>query len=478
MALLQVGHPASLPNRKWLDDHCEEFQYEYGKIPKQIFKSISRYWAKRHLLFSRFDEGIYMNEELWYSVTPEAMAIFTAKFIKACDPSIRSVLDVFCGGGGNLIQFARFFDRAFGVEYNEINLYCAEHNCQVYGVEEKTNLKLGSWTDLVGSRYYHSLKEEIDFIFSSPPWGGPSYKKHPVYDLETELQPMGLRELLESFFAITTNVGLFLPKNSSWDQLSEVTRDLLGDEAKCRVMFVYDQDRCKGIMAFWGEAYQVQDYDFDQELEKMPYYYMSEKMRSEIDDPVQSRYQNEPKSMTGRYPERSDDDKYNQRYTAGDYSENFYDDQSDQIEAPGGEAPRAWFDPTAQLWYSIDPLTRETVYVSETAYPPQGYFLEMSLWQGTEDDLRTDYLKGQDAVKKVDATTGAATDSNTSSGSDQTFTDAYDDTHDMVDQLDLSPRGENTKHNFLHLSDEDSTDTPGSDDDGPPEESSSKLRKY
>lgn len=33
-----------------------------------------KYWAQRKRLFSKFDEGIKLDKESWYSVTPEAIA--------------------------------------------------------------------------------------------------------------------------------------------------------------------------------------------------------------------------------------------------------------------------------------------------------------------------------------------------------------------------------------------------------------------
>lgn len=39
-------------------------------LPRKLWK----YWLQRYTLFSRFDEGVMMDEEGWYSVTPEVLA--------------------------------------------------------------------------------------------------------------------------------------------------------------------------------------------------------------------------------------------------------------------------------------------------------------------------------------------------------------------------------------------------------------------
>lgn len=72
-------------------------------LPPEIIndKSLLKYWYKRFSLFSKFDQGIKLDKESWFSVTPEKVAIHTAERLK-CD----IIVDAFCGCGGNSIQFA------------------------------------------------------------------------------------------------------------------------------------------------------------------------------------------------------------------------------------------------------------------------------------------------------------------------------------------------------------------------------------
>jgi trimethylguanosine synthase len=63
-------------------------------------------FAQRTRYFSRYDEGCLFDEEGWYSVTPEAIAVQIAERCR-CDV----VLDAFCGIGGNAIAFARTCER-------------------------------------------------------------------------------------------------------------------------------------------------------------------------------------------------------------------------------------------------------------------------------------------------------------------------------------------------------------------------------
>lgn len=73
---------------------------------------MKKFWQKRYYLFSKFDRGVLVDDESWYSVTPEPMAKHIAQRVaeRAGDLSKEdkaNVLDAFCGVGGNLIQFGK-----------------------------------------------------------------------------------------------------------------------------------------------------------------------------------------------------------------------------------------------------------------------------------------------------------------------------------------------------------------------------------
>lgn len=77
-------------------------------LPAEIAgdKSMFKYWYRRFMLFSRFDQGVRLDRESWFSVTPETVAAHTAQRCK-CD----LIVDAFCGAGGNTIQFAMTCER-------------------------------------------------------------------------------------------------------------------------------------------------------------------------------------------------------------------------------------------------------------------------------------------------------------------------------------------------------------------------------
>ncbi|VEU24092.1 DEKNAAC105385 [Brettanomyces naardenensis] len=106
-------------------------------VERMFTGPMKKYWRSRYRLFSRYDEGIILTKELWFSVTPEDIAMFIAKFIStAFKGNCHSILDLFCGGGGNTIQFLRYFERVYGLDSNPMHLQCSLNNANVYFDEE------------------------------------------------------------------------------------------------------------------------------------------------------------------------------------------------------------------------------------------------------------------------------------------------------------------------------------------------------
>eukprot|EP01018_Ginkgo_biloba_P030097 Gb_12342 [translate_table: standard] len=69
---------------------------------EELSISIIKYWCQRYQLFSRFDKGVKLDEEGWFSVTPEVLAKHHAARSRT-----GTVIDCFTGVGGNAIQFAQ-----------------------------------------------------------------------------------------------------------------------------------------------------------------------------------------------------------------------------------------------------------------------------------------------------------------------------------------------------------------------------------
>uniref|UniRef100_A0A6I8PCG9 Trimethylguanosine synthase n=1 Tax=Ornithorhynchus anatinus TaxID=9258 RepID=A0A6I8PCG9_ORNAN len=172
---------------------------------------LAKYWAQRYRLFSRFDEGIKLDREGWFSVTPEKIAEHIAGRVEQsfnCD----IVVDAFCGVGGNAIQFALAGKRVIAIDIDPVKIDLARNNAQVYGVADRLELICGDFLLLAPN-----LKADV--VFLSPPWGGPDYATAEIFDIRTMMSPDGF-EIFSLSRKITNNIVYFLPRNADVDQNS------------------------------------------------------------------------------------------------------------------------------------------------------------------------------------------------------------------------------------------------------------------
>ncbi|KAG8293109.1 Trimethylguanosine synthase [Homalodisca vitripennis] len=169
---------------------------------------IKKFWRRRYSLFSRFDEGIRLDTESWYSVTPEKIATNIAERCR-CD----LVVDAFCGAGGNAIQLAFTCERVIAVDIDPQKIELARHNARVYGVEDRIEFVVGDYLKLAPTLV-------ADVVFLSPPWGGPSYSRQSVFPLAS-LQPVSGQELLDLTLGVTDNIAFYLPRNVNTQELVE-----------------------------------------------------------------------------------------------------------------------------------------------------------------------------------------------------------------------------------------------------------------
>lgn len=143
------------------------------RIKAGVTPLVEKYWRQRYDLFSRYDEGIMLDEQGWYSVTPEEIAIRHAQHCRGSGV----VIDCFAGVGGNAIQFAMVCDHVIAIDIDPKRIALAMNNAKIYGVEDRIDFIVGDFFQLVPS-----LKGDV--VFLSPPWGGPSYNRMKKFSLE------------------------------------------------------------------------------------------------------------------------------------------------------------------------------------------------------------------------------------------------------------------------------------------------------
>ena len=212
-----------------------------GDIPSEVLDQcsagIEKYWAQRYRYFTRFDEGVRLDREGWFSVTPEKIAEHIAE---RCQSDI--VVDAFCGVGGNAIQFAYTCEHVIAIDIDPVRLECARHNARVYGVADRISFVLGDFFQLAPY-----LKADV--VFLSPPWGGPDYINTKVFDIETMIMPVSGSEMFRYASMITKNIAFFLPRNVDVEQVVALTESGSKVEIEKNLL----NNKMKTIMAYYGD---------------------------------------------------------------------------------------------------------------------------------------------------------------------------------------------------------------------------------
>lgn len=211
------------------------------RVPKHVIDEngtgIEKYWAQRYRYFSRFDEGVRLDREGWFSVTPEKIAEHIAE---RCQGDV--IVDAFCGVGGNAIQFAFTCEHVIAIDIDPVRLECARHNASVYGVEERISFILGDFFHLAPS-----LKADV--VFLSPPWGGPDYINTKVFDIETMIIPVSGSEMFRYASMISKNIAFFLPRNVDVEQVVSLVQPGCKVEIEKNLL----NNKLKTIMAYYGD---------------------------------------------------------------------------------------------------------------------------------------------------------------------------------------------------------------------------------
>jgi trimethylguanosine synthase len=201
------------PSQQFIPD----FDVIDHEIPNPIPTLVhDKYWAQRRRLFWKFDMGIQLDPEGWYSVTPEVIANHVAQRVASLATPITHgggggmiILDAFCGCGGNAIAFGKQPQISLVVcaDIDRTKLCKAAYNACLYEIpKEKLIFVECSSLFLLQHCYQNGelcldnlrqatnlpnvdtevcagffigglgmLPHRIDAVFMDPPWGGVDY---------------------------------------------------------------------------------------------------------------------------------------------------------------------------------------------------------------------------------------------------------------------------------------------------------------
>ncbi|KAG8570816.1 hypothetical protein GDO81_011433 [Engystomops pustulosus] len=227
-------------------DNCKKKRKKPKKkvqsLPPEIASDphLAKYWAQRYRLFSRFDEGIKLDEEGWFSVTPEKIAEHIAQRVRQCIPGA-VVVDAFCGVGGNAIQFALAGMHVIAVDIDPVKLELAYNNAMVYGVADRIELIRADFMGI-------ACDLKADVVFLSPPWGGPDYVSAETFDIKTMMSPDGF-EIFQLSQQITKNIIYFVPRNTDVEQVAS----LAGPGGQVEIEQNFLNKKLKTMTVYFGD---------------------------------------------------------------------------------------------------------------------------------------------------------------------------------------------------------------------------------
>lgn len=164
------------------------------------------YWD----LLSADERKMEFDPEGLYSLTVQDLALNIARLLPG-----DTVLDAFCGVGGNAIAFAREGKKVISIDSNLERLEMARRNAEKFGVASQIEF-------VHGDSLNYLSKNKCDAIFLDPPWGGPEYTQRKQFMLDA-FSPNG-RELLEPALQTAKYVAIKLPDNFNFEELEAFGR--------------------------------------------------------------------------------------------------------------------------------------------------------------------------------------------------------------------------------------------------------------
>lgn len=195
---------------------------EYAKLQEAKLIPSDSFWHQRFYYYSKFSEGILMDNECWWSVTPEIIAEYIANL--AGKEAV--VIDGFCGSGGNVIQFSRLCKKIYAIDIDQYKLDICKNNCNVYGCRDNIEYIHSDFLLMENSPIF---KDKADYIFLSPPWGGVKYKNNEVYNIKTLMTP-NIYDIIRVSLKISKRIMFYLPRTLQLEDLFEIVNEILNKD--------------------------------------------------------------------------------------------------------------------------------------------------------------------------------------------------------------------------------------------------------
>jgi len=219
-----------------LKEMTMEEQKEWLKILPPDPSIPIKFWYQRLRLFSKYEAGIKLDPEGWFSTTPELIAKMIARRLGK-----GVVLDAMCGAGGNTIQMALHGAKVIANDLNKERLEMCRHNAKVYGVEDKITFISGDVFQKMAEM--KAEKKHIDAIFLAPPWGGQFYEQ-TKFDIR--MMPVDGIKLFKQAKELCGNIAMYLPRNVDTNQVKSLS------EEGCEIAKNRLYGKVKSVTCYYG----------------------------------------------------------------------------------------------------------------------------------------------------------------------------------------------------------------------------------
>ena len=133
-----------------------------------------------------------------------------------------SVIDGFCGSGGNVIQFSKYCSKVYAIDIDPKKIEICKNNCKIYNCQN--NIYFIEY-DFLKIEEYQPIKVMADYIFLSPPWGGISYKNSDIYSIKASMNP-DISEIIKVSLRIVKYIMFYVPRTLTLEELFGIISEI------------------------------------------------------------------------------------------------------------------------------------------------------------------------------------------------------------------------------------------------------------
>lgn len=233
-----------------IDVDSQYSQFDVGSKEERelagVDNSLKKYYARRHYMFSRFDEGIQLDAESWYSVVAEPVSLWLQERMLNCGLPLETVFEPFSGVGGMAVHLAPVAKKKYHVnDICEDKIRMLRNNFGVYGVSpDKVDVTTQDFLDV--------KPFPADILLICPPWGGLDLAEYGWRPLDEFMKPQ-LSKILAHAAKFTKNIMLQMPKNTNLENLFTTVLEHFPGVGTCEIAKILFNGNPSQLFVFVGE---------------------------------------------------------------------------------------------------------------------------------------------------------------------------------------------------------------------------------